>query len=230
MTVPSTTLPPTTPPRKITAKGVIGAIGGYLKENPEELLRVAKNAIGLRFGVPISALRWLARQASGAKGPRDVEIEAVPPGVRVAASLELMHTPLRASATVYVSQVVLNPSELRVELRLRDVSLKVLDERAQTPVAALLRSGALDLSKPGNLAAYMPKRPAFLVEAADDRVVLDLMKHKKLTAEKAKRIVQLITPLVVVKAIETDDAHLDVALAAFPRGVGAAWNGLRRLL
>lgn len=214
----------------INAKTVLGAVGGYLKDNPEELLRVAKNAIGLRFGLPIAALTWLVRQTNGKQAPRDVEIEAVPPGIRVAASLELMKTPLRASATLYFSRVQLDQEQLRVELRLRDVSLKVLDDSVQTPVAALLRSGALDLSKPGNLAAYMPKRPPFLIEAADDRVVLDLMKHKKLSQEKAKRIVQLITPLLVVKSIETDDAHLDVAFSAFPQGVSEALNGIRRLL
>lgn len=201
-----------------------------MKDNPDELLRVARNAVALRFGLPISALRWLVSQTNGKKGPRDVEIEAVPPGIRLGASLELMKTPLRAQGTLYFTQIELTQDSLRVELRLRDVSLTVLDDNAETPVAALLRSGALDLSKPGNLAAYMPQRPAFLVEAADDRVVLDLMKHKKLSHEKARRIVQLVTPLVVVKAIETDDAHLDVALAAFPKGVSAAWNGLRRLL
>lgn len=214
----------------ISAKSVLGAAGAYLKDNPEELLRAAKNAVALRFGVPISALRWLASQSNGARGPRDVEIEAVPPGIRLGASLELMKTPLRARATLYFSQIALTQDSLRVELRLRDVSLTVLDDSSDTPVAALLRSGALDLSKPGNLAAFMPKRPEFLVEAADDRVVLDLMKHKKLSQEKAKRIVQLITPLVVVKAIETDEAHLDVALAAFPQGVSEAWNGIRRML
>ena len=214
----------------VSAKSILGAAANYLRENPEELLRVAKNAIGLRFGVPISALRWLASQANGKKAPRDVIIEAVPPGIRLGASLELMQTPVRAQATLYFTGLELSPESLRVELRLRDVSLKVLDDSVDTPVAALLKSGALDLSKPGNLAAYMPKRPSFLVEAADDRVVLDLMKHKKLSQEKAKRIVQLITPLIVVKSIETDDAHLDLALAAFPQGVGEAVSSIRRLL
>ncbi len=214
----------------VSAKNILGAAANYLRDNPDELLRVAKNAIGLRFGVPISALRWLASQSNGKKAPRDIVIEAVPPGIRLGASLELMQTPVRAQGTLYFTGLELSPESLRIELRLRDVSLNVLDDKVDTPVAALLRSGALDLSKPGNLAAYMPKRPPFLVEAADDRVVLDLMKHKKLSQEKAKRIVQLITPLIVVKSIETDDAHLDIALAAFPQGVGEAVSSIRRLL
>src|SRR5690606_21171864 len=51
--------------RMISAKTVLGAAGAYLKDNPEELLRAAKNAVALRFGVPIPALRWLAGRANG---------------------------------------------------------------------------------------------------------------------------------------------------------------------
>ena len=35
-----------------------------------------------------------------------------------------------------------------------------------------MKSGALDLSKPGNMVAFMPKRPAALVDAKDDRITL----------------------------------------------------------
>ena len=219
-----------TAPPMLSAKSVLGAAGSYLRNNPQELVRVAKNAVGLKFGLPICSLRWLASQANGQRTPNDLEIESVPPGIRLGASLELMKTPIRARATVYFSDIELTQESLKVELRLRDVSLEVLDDSADTPVAALLRSGALDLSKPGNLAAYMPKRPAFLVEAADDRVVIDLMKHKKLSAEKAQRLVKLVTPLVVIKSIQTDAAHLDVSLSAFPLGVGEAVNSIRRIL
>jgi hypothetical protein len=209
---------------------MLGAASGYLKENPEELLRAAKNAVGLRFGLPISALRWLVAQLNGARAPKNVELEAVPPGIRIGANVELMQTPIRVAATLYFSQIALTQESLKIELRLSDVSLKVLDESADSPIAALIRSGALDLSRPGNLVAYMPKRPPFLVEAIDDRVVLDLMKHQKLSRARARRIVQLLTPLIVVKSIETDEAHLDIALAAFPQGVSQAVSKIRRFL
>ena len=136
-------------------KAMIGAAGGYLVSNPQEIWRAARNAAALRVGLPLDALRWLAGQAKGRKAPKDVEIAAVPPGVRVAASVDAMGTPLRASAVIYVERVSLNEEELRLELRLDEVSLKLLDESADTPIAALLKSGALDLSKPGNLAAFM---------------------------------------------------------------------------
>jgi hypothetical protein len=77
----------------------------------------------------------------------------------------------------------------------------------------------------------MPKRPAMLVEAHDDVVVLDLMKHPKLAASgSAARLVDTLTAFVTVKGIETDPAHLDVLFAAFPRGVVGALSAVRPAL
>jgi hypothetical protein len=212
-------------------KAIAEAVGGYLKHHPEEALRALKNALFLRFGLPLDALRWLAGQARGKSAPKDVQIEAVPPGIRVGASVDAMGTPVRASAVIFIERIRLNPEELRFEVRLADVSLKVLDDKADSPVAALIKSGALDLSKPGNLAAYMPKRPPVLVEAADDRIVVDLMKDPKIARNpKISRIIGLVTPLVGIRAIETDWEHLDDALSPFPEGIGEALEAVRSVL
>jgi hypothetical protein len=210
---------------------IAGAVGNYLKDHPEELWRLLRNALAMRFGVPLAALRWLAVKGAGKKAPKDVQLEAVPPGVRVAASLDLMGTPVRASAVVYVERVRANATELCLEIRLADVSLKVTDETSSTPIAALLKSGALDLSKPGNLAAYMPKRPPILVDAKDDRIVIDLMRHPKFAKnEAAQRLVRLLAPLVTVSGIESESQHLDVALRPFPDGVAEVLARMRNLI
>jgi len=216
-------------PRLASAIPVLGAAAAYVRRHPEELLRAVRNAVGMRFGLPIVALRWLAGNLTGQKAPKDVEISAVPPGVRVAATVDLMGTTVRASAIVIIEALKLDAETLRIEIRLREVAMKCLDDRQETPVAALLRSGALDLSRPGNLAAYMPKRPALLVEAKDDRIVLDLMKHPKLARDaRLKRALHALVPLVTVSAIESDPEHLDVALRAFPDGLGEVVAGFRR--
>ena len=192
---------------------------------------MAKNAVTMRFGVPIVALRWLASNLGGKKGPKDVEISAVPPGVRVAATVDLMGTTVRASAVVVIERLRLDAKTLRIEIRLREVTMKALDDRQETPVAALLKSGALDLSRPGNLAAYMPKRPPVLVEARDDRIVLDLMKHPKLARDaRLRRALSALVPIVTIGAIESEPEHLDVALRPFPDGLGAVFAGVRRAL
>ena len=208
---------------------VIEAVLSYLRQHPEELLRALRNAIALRFGLPVAALRYLAGKAKGRKAPKDIEIATVPPGVRLAATFELMGTALRGGAELYVERVRLGREELRFELRLANVNLKVLDDKSESPLAALLKSGALDLSKPGNLVAYMPKRPAMLVDARDDRITLDLFRHPKLRDDpRLKRLIALVSPLVTVSAIETVNDHLDVALTALPSGLGGALDQVRR--
>lgn len=212
-------------------KAMVGAAGEYLKRHPEELLRVLRNALGLRVGVPIDALRWLAGQVKGKKAPKDVRIEAVPPGIRASAIVNLAGAEVRAAATVFIERVRLDAEELRFELRLSDVKLDLVDDKSETPVATLLKSGALDLSKPGNLAAFMPKRPPMLIDAHDDVIVLDLMKHPKLAENgKATRVVDALTAFLTVKGIETDPQHLDVLLSVLPRGIVGALQALRPAL
>lgn len=212
-------------------KAMFSAAGSYLVSHPEELLRAAKHAVGLRFGLPLDALRWLAAQLQGKKAPKELRLTAVPPGIRASAIVNLAGTDVRAGATVFVEEVRIGPDELRFELRLADVELKLVDDAAESPVAALLKSGALDLSKPGNLAAFMPKRPAVLVDAKDDRITLDLKKHPKLADNrKAERLLAALTAFVTLRGIETDTDHLDVLVRPLPHGVGGAVEGVRSLL
>ncbi|HEY4118986.1 MAG TPA: hypothetical protein VGM56_14070, partial [Byssovorax sp.] len=112
--------------------------------------------------------------------------------------------------------------QIRVGLRIEGLTLKVLGE-SNSPVAGLIQSGALDLSKPGNLAAFMPKRPAALVEAKDDRVAIDLMKIPSIASNpRVQRALAVLTPVLGVRAIKTKDDHLDVHLSANLGGVSDA--------
>jgi hypothetical protein len=211
---------------------MVAAAAGYLRHHPEELVRVVRGVAALRVGVPLAALRWLlARSQGSADGPRDVRIRALPPGLRLSATVTLMGNETRVSATVHVTQVNLDSEQLRVELRLADVFLRILKEVPDSAVATLVKSGALDLSKPGNLAAYMPRRPAVLVEASDDRLVLDLKKHSKLSSSTTLlRALAVVTPVLTVQGIRTDAEHVDVLLQVFPEGFGQAWGAIRRAL
>jgi len=208
---------------------VLTAAGKYLAQNPEELLRLVRNAASLKLGVPLAALRWLAARGKGRKAPRDVVVEAVPPGIRVGATLELMGTRLRASSVILVERVRLSAEELRFELRFDETQLTLLDP-SSSPLAALIQSGALDLTKLGNLVAVMPKRPAFLVEAKGDTVVLDLKRLPALSSARAEMLLRLITPVVTVTGVATDESHLDLTLGVFEKGVRAALDGFLDLL
>jgi hypothetical protein len=208
---------------------VLFAVGKYLVEHPGELARVVRNALGLKVGVPLAALRWVAARGKGRRLPTDVIVEAVPPGIRLGATLELMGAKLRVSSLVYVEGLRLSSEELRFELRFTEAEIRLLEE-SSSPLAALIRSGALDLTKLGNLIAFMPRRPAFLVEAKGDRVVIDLKRHPALSTQRAELLLRLITPIVTITEVGTDAEHLDVKLGLFEDGLRAAIEAFRGVL
>jgi hypothetical protein len=205
--------------------------GNYLKEHPEEIFRAVRGALGLRLGVPMDALRYLIREfvpSNSKRAPKDIVIEAAPPGVRVAASVDAMGTPVRASLILHIEEIHVTTEEFRLGLRVEGLTLQVLGD-SSSPLAGLLKSGALDLSKPGNLVAFMPKRPPVLVDAKDDRITVDLLKVPKIAENlKLRRALAIATPVVGVRAIKTKDDHLDVHLRADLAGVPQAIAAARQ--
>ncbi len=205
------------------------ALGGYLKRHPEEVLRAAKSAAQLKVGLPVQALLWILRELGGRKVPPDFELEARAPGIFARGSFTLMKTPLQGEATIFVDRVDMSPGSLLVDLRIEDISLSVTDLSVTTPISALLQSGALDLSRPGDLMSFMPERPALVVEARGNVLTLDLMKHPKLSAEKAQKLVALLVQIARVKSIRTEGKHLDLAFSALPQGPLEAFERFKKL-
>lgn len=210
-------------------KAILQAARDYLRDHPEELLRALRGLLGLRMGVPLDALRYLARElAGGKKAPKDVVLEPAPPGLRAQLTVDAMGTPLRVSVVITVDEVRVAVDKIELVLRVSDLSLKVLDDAATSPVAALIKSGALDLSKPGNLVGFMPKRPAMLVDAKDDKVTLDLLKMPKIAENpRVRKILAVVTPVLEVRSIRTRDDHLDMHLRASIAGVPEAISAAR---
>jgi hypothetical protein len=186
---------------------------------------VAKEAVGLRLSIPLDALRYFASEAKGKKMPQDVELAAVPPGLRVGATVRAMKTSLRVSAVVFIDSVRIGPDEFRLELRLKDIALAVIGS-SESPLAALIQSGSLDLSKPGKLVGFLPNRPPLLVEADDDRFVLDLMRDPKI-ARKLSKALSYVTPIVSISGIRSKGDSLGLQLSCFPAGLSAAIVTLR---
>jgi hypothetical protein len=209
---------------RLDKKVLLSRATNYLKEHPEEVLRAVKGALGLRFGVPLDALRYLAAELTGGKKmPKDIQIDSAPPGIRVAMTVEAPGgTSLRVSLCLFIEEIHITSDEIRVGTRISDMTLKVLDG-FQTPVAALVQSGALDLSKPGNLVAFIPKRPPLIVDAKDDRIVIDALKIPKVADNpKIRKALAVATPVLQVRAIRSKDDHLDVHLRASLSGLGSA--------
>lgn len=210
-------------------RAILEAAFGYVRRNPEEIVHAARNATSLRFGVPLAALRWAVLQLpAGKRMPTDVEIGTAPPAMRLGATLDAMGTPVRATASVRVEDINTTHDSVRVGLRVRDLKLEVIGDSA-SPVATLIRSGALDLSKPGNVVKYLPKKPEFIIEADDDRIVIDLLKAPKLAQNPVfRRILEAVTPVLHVGAVETENDHLYIRLRATPSGLPQLVQALRR--
>ena len=202
----------------------------FVVKNPAAMFNIARHALGLKIAVPLDAMRWfIANTPPGKSAPQDVTVNARPPAIDVGATVDLMGTTVRASASIKIEELRLGPDQLRVKVRLGNVALKLLGE-SFTPVAGLIKSGALDLSKPGNLAKFMPKRPDVLIEAQDDYIVLDLMKNPKIRQnDKVRRVLETLTPVVNVTSIATDGDMLVIGLRATPLGFPRALSAARQL-
>ncbi len=203
-------------------KAIARAAASYLKTHPEELMRALRSAMALRVGIPLDAFRYFARELlSGKKAPRDLVIDAAPPGLLIGATFRVMGSDLRARVTVFLEGIDVSPSAILLTTRIADLELEVLS--GDSPIAGLLKSGALDLSKPGNLLAFLPNRPPFVVDAKDDRIVVDVMKADKLASRTGlRRALAVLTPVLNVASIRTRDDHLDVQLRASPENLAQA--------
>ena len=199
-------------------------------KNPTTMLSMARHALGMRIAVPLDSLRWfIANTPPSKKAPQDITITPRPPAIGIGATIDLMGTTVRAGASIRIDQIEVSDTKFKVTLRLNDVTMKVLGE-SFTPVAGLIKSGALDLSKPGNLAKFMPKKPAMLVEAHDDVIVIDLMQNPKFAEnDKVRGLLGTLTPVVQVSGLSTEGDFLILQLRASPFGIPRAISAARQL-
>ena len=192
--------------------------------------KVVFNAAALKVTVPLDVLRYFAAKLGEGKksAPKDVLVEGRSPALHVGASVNAMGTPIRFAASIKIEEARIGENELRFDIRLSEVTLK-LEGDSDSPIGALIKSGALDLSKPGNLAKFMPNRPPALVEAGDDRIVLDLMKDVKIANNpKVRRVLDLLSPVLQLRSIQTEDDNLVIAFRANPAGVPEVVSRFRR--
>ena len=209
----------------------------YLASNPTYLLRSAVNAARMRLGIPLDGVKWLLGKAARGKLPPDLQLEAVPPGLRISATANVMGAAMFVSGLLTVEQVVLGVDSLRVSLRVRELAIKPPPE---SPIASML--GMMDLTKPGDLLGFMPMKPAMIVSAHGDLFVLDLLTLPKLAKNPlARRIVAAMSEvlsvkepthatvlrLLSVKELGTEGDLLVLGLGASPLGFMAAIGHLR---
>jgi hypothetical protein len=198
---------------------------GYFK-NPLSVLQAARDAAKLRLTVPLDLVRWgLGKIRSKAVG--EFSVAAEPPGIRLGLVATVMGNQLRVGAVVNVEQIELGPDMLRLTIRVNGLAVEPQGMVAG-PISALLSSGAIDLSKPGNLMGFLPKKPAMIAEAKDDRFVLDLLQIASLRDNlRVQKILSMLTPVVTIRDLVTSGDALLVGLRFHPSGLPLLLAALR---
>lgn len=211
-------------------RAALRSAGRFMVKNPTTMLSMARHALGMRIAIPLDTLRWFISNTPPSKrAPQDVTISSRPPAISLGATVDLMGTTVRAGASIRTENIQVADRSVKVTLRLSDVTMKVLGE-SFTPLAGLIKSGALDLSKPGNLAKFMPKKSPVLVEAHDDILVLDLMQNPSFANnDKVRAVLNTLTPVVQVAGMSTEGDFLILQLKASPFGIPRALHAARQL-
>ncbi len=216
-------------PPMLNSKKAVESMVRYMASHPEEVTRFIRSGLGMRVGVPLAAFRWLLNEVAKDAG-MNPELDADPPGLRFAATLDKMGTQFRVNASLFINQVQIDENHLRVEMRIDNLKLKVLSEE-KTQLSALIKSGALDLSNPGDLVSELPGIPSMVVLAEGNKIAIDIMRSPRLIANRrAREVVGLLSSLVTVNNIESDTGHLDVVFRALPQGPVHAGRTVSRTL
>jgi hypothetical protein len=212
----------------IDPKDALRSAARYLQQNPDVMKKVVHNVRDYKLTIPLDVLRYVAKKAEGKKNaPKDVTLEAVTPALKVGGRVAVMGTALRFSVTILVDDVSVNKEELRFQVRLSGVKLDVEGD-GSSPVVALIKSGMLDLSKPGNIVRYLPNRPPFLLEAEDDRIVMDLMREEKITKNpKVAKVLSILVPVFGLRRVLAEEDALVLELIPRREGVSELYERAR---
>jgi hypothetical protein len=206
---------------------VVRSVNRHFLRNPGDLLRMAGHAVRLRTAIPLDAFRWLAENLLAGAYPRDIVIQARPPALGVAATVNVMGAELRGGASVFFDVVEFGPNTMRATIRLGDVEARALDPNS--PVNQLISSGALDLNKPADLVTnFVPQKPKFLVSAVGDTFQLDFMQLRGLAENRAlQRLLAALTPVVNISVVRTEGDMLIIQYAVSPLRVTESLAALR---
>jgi len=209
-------------------KDALQSAGRYAFRNPTTMARIVGYLAGMRIAIPLDAMRWLASHLlTSDKAPSDVIITARPPALALGATVEAMKQKLRVSTAIKVESLDAGEEHLHTTIRLQDLDLKTFDPKS--PLNQLLKSGALDLSKPAALLNFMGnKKPKAIVSAEGDKFELDLFQIPALASnEQVRQVLRVLTPVVTVAYIRTEGDMLVIGLKASPGGVPRAFSNLR---
>ena len=160
----------------------------YLASHPMYLVRSARNAMRREITIPLDLLRWAIERRPKGKGPERIDLFGADPALGIGLTVDLFGTKLEVAARLAIESIEPREDALNVSLRVSELSLTA---PPGSPAAMMVQS--LDLSRPAALMNMMPAKHNALVDARDDRFVLDLMKIKALG--KNPRLKRILTAL-----------------------------------
>jgi hypothetical protein len=207
---------------------LLKSAGRYAASNPRLVGDIARHALSRRLAIPLDLVRWAVTLIPGGdKAPKDVTVIPQPPALGLGATSNIMGTELRVDASLVIDAIDATTEAVKITLRVKDLRASVLNN-LQGNLAKLLASGALNLSKPASLLNFVPKRPPAILEAKDDRFVIDLLKFPQLAANAAfQKALRTVTPVLAIGDIRTEGDLLVIGLRTNARGLRESLAGLR---
>jgi len=204
---------------------MLKSAGKYTASHPRVLGDILRHAIGGRLAIPLDALRW-ATTLVPEKQAKDLTVLAQPPAVGVGATLNLMGTELRVDGALTFETIEASNETVKISFRVGDLRASVLNN-LQGNLAKLLASGVINLKKPASLLNFVPKKPPALVEAKDDRFVIDLIKIPNLAQNpRFQKALAAVTPVLQIAQIRTEDDLLVIGLSVSPSRIIEAVKAL----
>lgn len=205
---------------------LIKSAGKYTASHPRLLGDIARHAFGGRLAIPLDILRWAASKVPD-KQAKDLTVLAQPPALGVGATANLMGTELRIDAAIYFESIEASNDSLKVTFTVGDLRASVLNN-LQGNLAKMLASGVLNLKKPAQMLNMVGKKPPFIIEAKDDRFVVEVMKIGKLAQNpRVQKLLAAVTPVVKIVEVRTEDDLLVIGLNLSPSRILEAFSALR---
>lgn len=141
-----------------------------LQKSPRLLLLMFTQALKHRWLLPLDAIRFFLE-----KGLHDVtmiedwSLQAKPPGLLLRAKLSIMENHVQVSVVVSIVEIKWTEQCFRIRVQADEVHVHAPSD---SPIHSML--ALVDLTKPGDLIAWLPSAVPGLVEGTGNQVVFDL--------------------------------------------------------
>jgi hypothetical protein len=189
----------------------------YLLSHPLFPIQSARNAMRREITVPLALLRWGIDRRPRGKGPEKIDLFPADPALGMALTVDLFGTKLDVTSEITIEGINLREDALELSLRIANLRLAAPEG---SPAAMMVNS--MDLSRPAALMNMMPQKHAALVDAKDDRFVIDLLKIKALAKNPYLKRVLAALSFVRVTGVRAEGDNLALELDVSPLAAPSA--------